>query len=159
MNSSTDIGLAIVPKMCEYCRKMASTREQLEEFLNSMRDDPDWSRIPKPRWYVEKYKVLAAPKKNIVQLTSYAFSPYREYTTRDVEVRDSSGGSFPELPPVEDVVKVLPKSETVDAHPPETPPALEDSTGAIETKTPESESPTVSSPPWPCGGAGISPDA
>ena len=134
---------------------MATTREQIEEFLNSMRDDPDWSRIPKPRWYVEKYKVLAAPKKNIVQLTSYAFSPYREYTTTDIEVRDSSGGSFPELPPVEDVVKV----ETAVAHPPEMPPALEDSTGSTETKTPESESPIESSPPGPCGGAGISPDA
>jgi hypothetical protein len=134
---------------------METTREQIEEFLNSMRDDPDWSRIPKPRWYVEKYKVLAAPKKTVMQLTSYAFSPYREYTTTEVEVRDSSDGSFPELPPVEDVMKV----ESAVAHPPETLPALEDSTESTGTKIPESESLSVSSPPAPCGGAGISPDA
>jgi hypothetical protein len=134
---------------------METTREQIEDFLNSIRDDPDWSRIPKPRWYVEKYKVLAAPKKNVMQLTSYAFSPYREYTTTEVEVRDSSDGSFPELPPVEDVMKV----ESADAHPPETLPALEDSTESTGTKIPESESLSVSSPPVPCGGAGISPDA
>jgi hypothetical protein len=133
---------------------MATTREEIEKFLNEMRDDPDWQRIPKPRWYVEKYKVLEPPKKGIMSLTSYAFSPSRDYTTTEIEVRDSSG-NFPELPPVEKIVTV----ESADAHPPETLPALEDSTESTGTKTPESESLSVSSPPAPCGGAGISPDA
>ena len=132
-----------------------SARGQIEAFLNEMRDDPDWHRIPKPRWYVEKYKILEQPKKGIMALTSYAFSPSREYTTTEIEVRDSSGASFPELPPVEEIAKV----EIADAHPPETLPALEDSTESTGTKTPESESLTESSPPAPCGGAGISPDA
>lgn len=135
---------------------MATNREELEKFLNEMRDDPDWQRIPKPRWYVEKYKVLEPSKKGIMQLTSYAFSPSRDYTTTEIEVRDSSG-NFPELPPVEKIAEVTVQS--ADAHPPETPLALEDSTESTGTKTPESESLSVSSPPEPCGGAGISPDA
>ncbi len=114
-----------------------SSREEVEEILNSFRGDPEFSRIPKPAWYIQKYQILAPPKKGVMALSAYAFDNTREYGSSVIEVRDGSDG-----PPA-----------------PEIPPASVDSTAATETKIPELGDLSPSSLPENGAGLDISGDA
>lgn len=104
------------------------TREEVEAILLSFMKDPEFDRVPKPHWFMEKYNCF--PKKlDIVQATAAAF--------------DNTKQGY--VGPIETIV------QTGEGCPPVKPLTLDDSTESSETKTPELISLPPSSPRGGCG--------